>query len=163
MTRSDYTTQAGGAALGARLRRLSSTIDADSARLYAAFGVEFEQRWFGVVNQLALNGPMTVSELGVALRITHVSVSQTRDSLTKAGLVQSAPHDSDARKRTLSLTRTGTALVARLQPLWKAFDDAARTLDAEAGHVASALDRLDAALDQRSMFDRIMERLPQKP
>lgn len=160
MPSSDYTTQAGGAALGGRLRRLSSAIDADAARVYAAFGVEFEQRWFGVLNQLSLHGPMTVSELGTALRITHVSVSQTRDSLAKAGIVQSAPHESDARKRTLSLTKSGAALVAKLRPLWDAFDEAARALDAEAGHVAAALDRLDAALDERSLFERIMARLP---
>ena len=160
MTRPDYTTQAGGAALGGRLRRLSSAIDADAARVYAAVGVDFEQRWFGVLNQLALNGAMTVSELGVALHITHVSVSQTRDSLARAGFVQSAPHESDARKRSLTLTRKGTALVAKLRPLWDAFDDAARQLDTEAGDVAAALDRLDAALDKRSMYDRIMASLP---
>lgn len=160
MAGSDYTTQAGGAALGARLRRLTAAIDADAARAYASLGIAFEQRWFGVLNQLSLNGPMTVGELSAALRITHVSVSQTRDSLTQAGYLVSRLHESDARKRSLALTRSGTALVKRLAPIWKAFDDAARALDSEAGHVTKALDRLDAALDGQSLFDRIMARLP---
>ena len=163
MTRSDYTTQAGGAALGGRLRRLSAAMDADATRVYAALGIEFEQRWFGVLNQLAFHGPLTVSELSSALRITHVSVSQARDSLAKAGIVQATPHESDARKRSLSLTRKGQALVARLRPLWDAFDEAARALDAEAGHVAAALDRLDAALDAQPLYHRIMARLLPRP
>jgi DNA-binding MarR family transcriptional regulator len=160
MKRTDYTTQAGGAALGARLRRLSSAIDTDATRVYATLGIAFEQRWFGVLNQLALVGPMTVSELGVALRITHVSVSQTRDSLVKAGIVSSTPHDTDARKRTLSLTRQGRVLVDKLQPLWRAFDEAAMALNAEARDVVAALDRLDVALEEKSLHDRILERLP---
>ena len=77
----DYVAEIGGAALGARLRRLSAAIDADAARIYAARGVRFEQRWFGVLNQLALVGPLGVRQLADLLGITHASVSETRQSL----------------------------------------------------------------------------------
>jgi len=63
----------------------------------------------------------------------------------------------------LVLTDSGTALVERLKPLWQAFDQAALTLNAEAGEVAAALDRLDDALAQRSLFDRIMDKLAASP
>ncbi|NMO21460.1 MarR family transcriptional regulator [Pyxidicoccus fallax] len=99
----DYVRTKAGAALGARLRRLSERIDNDAARAYAAQGVEFEQLWFGVLNQLALNGPMIVGALAEALGITHVSVSQTRVSLERAGLIRQEPDASDARRRLLSL------------------------------------------------------------
>jgi hypothetical protein len=45
--------------------------------------------------------------------------------------------------------------VAQLQPLWDAFDEAARELDAEAGGVIEALARLEQALAQRSLHERI--------
>lgn len=154
----DYTTRMGGAALGARLRRLSEAVDRDATRVYAELGVRFEQRWFGVLNQLALNGPMTVSEVAAALRITRASVSQARQSLEGEGLVGAREHPSDARQRYLVLTAAGTALVRRLAPLWQAMEAAARELDAEAGGVVAALDRLDEALARKSLFDRIVEK-----
>lgn len=155
----DYTSRMGGKALGARLRRLSETIDRDATRAYASVGTRFEQRWFGTLNQLAINGPMTVSELAAALRITHVSVSQARQSLEKNGLIASQEDATDARRRYLVLTAAGTRLVRRLQPLWQAMEAAALEVNAEADNAIAALDRLDEALARRSLFDRIMQRL----
>ena len=43
----DFPSRSGGAAIGARLRRLSDRIDREADGLYAAFGIDFEQRWFG--------------------------------------------------------------------------------------------------------------------
>ena len=159
----DYARGLGGAAIGARLRRLSESIDGDMARAYAACGAKFEQRWFGVLNQLVLNGPATVSELAAVLRITHVSVSQTRDSLEKAGIVVSEPDPSDARRRKLKLTDEGVRLVDQLTPLWRTFDEVALELTAEAGDLIACLDRLDDALTRRPMLERIMSRTTLQP
>jgi DNA-binding MarR family transcriptional regulator len=155
MSDGDFSRDAGGSALGARLRRLSEQIDRDATRVYAARGIEFEQRWFGPLNQIRLHGPLAVGEIAERLRITHVSVSQAARSLEAAGLVASQPDAADGRRRLLSLTATGRALVRELDPMWKAFDQAAATLDAEVGGAATVLDRLDDALAKRSLFDRI--------
>lgn len=157
----DYPKSAGGAALGARLRRLSEAIDRDATRAYSSLGIKFEQRWFGVLNQLALNGPMSVSEIASALRITRASVSQTRQSLEEAGLIEAEAHPLDARQRHLALTSTGSKLIRRLKPLWDAMNEAALELNAEAGNVVAALDRLDEAIARQSLFDRIQAKLSQ--
>ncbi len=157
--RPDYSRHAGGGALGARLRRLSERIDRDSTRIYAARGLQFEQRWFGIMNQIAINGPMTVGEIAAALRITHVSVSQARRSLEEAGLATSLRDKADARRRPIALTRRGKALAAELTPLWEAFNDTAAELNEESGDVVRLLDRLEEALDARSLFDRITDRI----
>lgn len=154
----DYTRSVGGAAIAARLRRLSESMDGDIARAYAAWGVKFEPRWFGVLNQLLLNGPATVSELASTLRITHVSVSQTRNSLEKAGIVVSVSDPSDARRRKLLLTDAGLKLVDQLRPLWQIFDEVGLELAAEVGDLIAALDRLDDALARRAMLGRILSR-----
>jgi DNA-binding MarR family transcriptional regulator len=156
--RPDYSRAAGGAALGARLRRLSERLDRDATRIYAQQGIRFEQRWFGVLNQLVVHGSMSIGRLAQALNITHVSVSQTSRSLAAAGIVSSVTAPADARRRSLRLTAKGAALVARLVPLWSAFDAAAREVNAEAGDVVRMLDRLDDALARKSMFARIAER-----
>lgn len=155
----DYSKSVGGAALGARLRRLSEAIDRDATRAYATVGIRFEQRWFGVLNQLAINGPMSVSEIAAALRITRASVSQTRQSLEDGGLIAAEAHPLDARQRHLILTSAGSKLIRRLKPLWDAMNEAALELNAEAGNVVAALDRLDEALARQALFDRIMARL----
>jgi len=159
----DYSRSMGGKALGARLRRLSERIDGDGARIYAARGLVFEQRWFGVLNQMVLKGPTTVGEIAATMRITHVSVSQACRSLEKAGIIGSASDPSDARRRLLSLTSEGTALVERMWPLWQAFNAAAAEINEEAGDVVAALDRLDDALARKSLFDRINARLGEAP
>ena len=155
----DYLKSKGGAALGARLRRLSETIDADTARIYAGQGVAFEQRWFGVLNQLVHGGPATVGAIAAALRITHASVSQTRHSLEEAGLVASEPDLADGRRRRLVLTSQGHEFATRLQPLWRTFEAVSEELNTEAGDVVALLDRLDAALAERSLFERIRAQL----
>lgn len=155
----DYSRGEGGQALGARLRRLSERIDGEVGRVYAAQGVAFEQRWFGVLNQMMLQGPTTVGEIAAAMRITHVSVSQSCRSLERAGIIRSAPDPADARRRILSLSPAGEALVARMAPLWQSLKDVAAELNDEAGNVVAALDRLDDALVRKSIFDRIQGNL----
>lgn len=159
MRGSDSSRDAGGGALGARLRRLSEQIDRDATRIYVARGIEFEQRWFGPLNQIVQNGPLAVGEIAERLHITHVSVSQATRSLEGAGLVASEPDAADGRRRVLSLTPKGQALVRALTPQWAAFETAAAALDMEAGGVVSVLDRLDDALARMSLFDRISELL----
>lgn len=159
MNEPDYPTRVGGGAIGARLRRLSARIDADATRAYVALGIDFEQRWFGVLNQLAINGTMTVTDIAATLGITHVSVSQTRQSLQKEGLIVSDRDGGDARRRTLRLSEEGKEFVSRLEPIWRAYEDAARELDMEAGGAVRALDKLEKCITDKPLFDRIMVRL----
>ncbi|MBY0422927.1 MAG: MarR family transcriptional regulator, partial [Parvularculaceae bacterium] len=100
------------------MRRLSERIDREAAAVYAEAGVEFEQRWFGVLNQLTLNGSMTVGALAEALGVTHAAVSQARVALEARGLVRSATEAKDARRRAVSMTQKGRALFDRLTPFF---------------------------------------------
>ncbi|MFS2139767.1 MarR family winged helix-turn-helix transcriptional regulator [Duganella sp. Dugasp56] len=159
----DYNQQQGGASIGARLRRLSERIDRDANRVYASLGLEFEQRWMGTLNQLHLNGNMSVNEVAAALGISHPSVSQTRRSLLDVGLIAEHPDPDDGRRRTLALTAAGKSLVTRLLPVWAALDVAALALNAEAGDLVSGLTRLDRALNQQSLFERVSAALAAAP
>jgi DNA-binding MarR family transcriptional regulator len=136
---------------------LSAALDADARRVYAEAGVAFEQRWLGLLDLLSSHGPLTVGELAASLGISHPSVSQSRDSLAKAGLIAWEADESDGRRRRLRLTKEGEALVRRLRPLWAALDRAAETLDAEAGGVAAVLDRLEERLADQGLYERVGE------
>lgn len=154
----DYSRSFGGSALAARLRRVSERLDRDGTRIYADQKVRFEQRWYGLLRQLVQNGPMSVGEVATALHITHVSVSQSARSLERDGIIKSQTSKKDARRRELSLTPKGAALVKRMTPLWDAFNEAAEELNAEAGDLVRLIDKLEDALDRKSMFDRIVEK-----
>lgn len=156
---SDYVSSQAGSALGARLRRLSDRIDREADSLYLALEVDFEQRWFGFVNQLVLHDARTVGEIADALGVTHVAVSQVRSALTERGLILAAVDPEDSRRRTLRLSAAGKRLAAKLAPIWSALSASARDLDAEAGNVTRALERLEEALDRRSLTKRVQARL----
>jgi len=150
----DYPSSQGGAAIGARLRRLSERIDREAEQIYKDAGVAFEQRWYGVINQLATHGAMSVGDLAQVLGVTHVAISQVRASLEAAKLVETRADFSDGRRRTLLLTASGKRLVKRLTPVWNALNAASRELDREAGGVIETLARLEAALDREGLAER---------
>lgn len=152
--------QASGAAIGARLRRLSERIDREANAVYAARGIDFEQRWYGTLSLLDARGPLSVTEIARALQITHVAVSQARRSLTTAGLIESTLDPEDGRRRTLHLTDMGRAFVARLWPLWDALNAAGDAINREAANPSAALDRLEQALDRVSLAERVARLLP---
>jgi len=155
----DYTRRQRAAALGGRLRRLSERIDREAMEVYSGLGLAFEQRWFGLVNLLDRYGPLSVGELAEALGITHASVSQSRASLARAGHVRARPDAEDARSRRLELTASGRRLAARLRPVWDAMERVARALDAEAGGVVRVLERLEQALAEQSLGERVRVQL----
>jgi DNA-binding MarR family transcriptional regulator len=85
-------------------------------------------------------------------------VSQTRRSLEEEGLVEAVDDPNDARSRKLQLSVAGKKLVKKLEYVWEVLNQAAVELDQEAGHVVAALDRLDAALSRKSLYDRVHEK-----
>ncbi|GAM98598.1 transcriptional regulator of MarR family [alpha proteobacterium U9-1i] len=127
--------------------------------MYAELGIDFEQRWFGVLNQISLHGAMSVSELADALGVTHAAVSQTRGALADRGLIEANADPEDARRRALGLSAAGKKLVKRLVPVWAALNDAARELDREAGRAVETLAKLEAALDRKGLAERVRAKL----
>jgi len=158
----DHTRKYGPAAIGARLRRLSESIDEDAGRVYAELGVTIQQRWVGILEQLAGADALSVGELATMLGIRHSSVSQTRRSLEEAGLVESEADPNDARSRRLRLSTAGKKLVRRLEPLWEILNQTSVELDKEAKQVVDALDRLDKALARVSLYERVKLKLPKE-
>jgi DNA-binding MarR family transcriptional regulator len=153
-TADDATRRHGAAAIGGRLRRLSERIDEDCARIYSDCGVRFEQRWLGFLSQLAWEGPQSVGMLAASLGISHASISETRKSLQKAGLIVARVNAEDKRSALLRLTPAGKRLFARITPILEVLKAVSMELNDEAGQALAALERLDRALNRSSLYQR---------
>jgi DNA-binding MarR family transcriptional regulator len=159
----DFVVEKGTAAFGTRLRRLSERMDKDVRELYRAHGLDFEPSWFPVFSALSDVGPLSVGELASHMRITHAAVSQIRGKLLKAGLVRVRADAADQRRQMLQLTAKGRALVARLRPLWRAIAETTDTLCREnAALLLQQLGALEAALDRRSLGERVNDRIARR-
>ncbi|MBX9747412.1 MAG: MarR family transcriptional regulator [Hyphomonadaceae bacterium] len=155
MSTRDYPARRGPAAIGARLRRLSDRIDREAERIYAEMGVEFEQRWFGVLNQLTLRGSRSVGDIAAELGVTHAAVSQVRGALERRGLVGVRADPSDGRRTLLVMTPAGRRLAERLRPVWVALEAASCELDEEAEGVVATLDKLEQAINRKGLAARV--------
>jgi len=158
----DFLSQLGNLALASRLRRLAERLYRDGERVYAAGGLDFEPRWFQVVARLREAGarPLPITVVAKDLGITHPAVIKVVREMEQRGVVVSDSDPADARKRRVRLTAGGRRLVARLAPLWAAFEDATHELLGEIDcDLTAVLDRLEAALANRDMAQRVLSRL----
>jgi MarR family transcriptional regulator, organic hydroperoxide resistance regulator len=149
----------GSAAVGLRLRRLSERIDREARAVYKHAGIDFEQRWVGVLVLLIERRAVTVGELAEALGITQPSVSQTLRSLQAAKLVAARTDPRDPRRRIQSLTEAGLQLVERARPVWEALMEAARDLDRKGIDIVTPLARIEQELDKKSLYERALGHL----
>lgn len=155
----DFIRLHGNAGVGARLRRVSERIDREAYAVYAHAGLHFEQRWMGVLMLLAERGEVTVGELAQALGISQPSVSQTLRSLQERKMISEKPDRRDARRRIQRLTKTGSAFVEKVRPIWAALMEAARDLDREGIDLITPLDQLEQMLDRKSLYERALDYL----
>lgn len=82
-------------------------------RALKPFGLSFAR--FEMLRLLAFTreGQMPLSSAIARLQVHPTSVTNTVDRLSRAGLVQRAPHPDDGRAAMISLTEEGRALVER--------------------------------------------------
>jgi MarR family transcriptional regulator, organic hydroperoxide resistance regulator len=153
----------GSAGVGARLRRLSERIDREARAVYKHAGIDFEQRWVGVLILLIERRALTVGELAEALGITQPSVSQTLRSLQAAKLVLARTDPRDPRRRIQALTEAGLQLVEKARPVWEALMEAARDLDRAGIDIVTPLAQIERELDRKSILERALGYLNRAP
>jgi len=150
----------GDLALATRLRRLADRLQQDVSQVYAEQEVAVRARWFPLLAALARESPRSISELARDLGLTHTAINQIAAEASHAGLVASGPHPTDGRQRLLRLSPAGTRALARLAPLWEHIRAATAELAAASGHdLLGAVAALEARLDERSMADRLRDRI----
>jgi len=159
----DLIKRLGSLALASRLKRLSDRLLRDGYRIYREQGLDFEPRWFTVFYLLSQKSPLAVTKIARELRVSHPAVNQVANAMEKEGLLVSQKDKADERKRLLSLSPSGRALVTKLKPIWNDFKLAAGELLAESGvDFLEGLDRIEISLDDAEMYDRIKAQIKKR-
>ena len=158
----DFMAEMAELAMASRLRRLSDMYWQGVTATYRQSGLDFDVRWATIFVLIARQGPVAVMEIADRLGITHPAVIQVINELEKNGLITSTKSETDGRKRLLTLSDTGQAMLPKLQPLWDAFIAVNKRMLAEQEHnLLVSLQEMEVQLAQRSFFDRIQDQLNQ--
>ena len=144
-------------ALGFRLKRLSDQLQRDGQKLYRHSGITFEPKWFPVFFYLKEAGPTSVTDIARALGISHPGINQISNEMISEGLVAAYKDVSDKRKRVLALTSHGKTILLEIEPLCRTVRAALQEVADQSGGL-EFLDRLEEALEQRSLYDRFVDR-----
>ncbi len=145
----------GSLALATRLKNLSDRLAKDVAQVYKESSFDFEPRWFTLVWALKEGQELAVTELAAMLKQTHPAVNQVANVLVEKGLVSERKDKEDQRKRLLQLTAKGLQVVDQISPLWVQIKKANDELLADSSNLIESLEKVEAALDQSSMYDRM--------
>ena len=156
----DLISQLGELALASRLKRLSDRLMREVSRVYKEQALDFEARLFPVLFYLRSEGPSNITTIAKGLNLTHPAVTQVAHAMSRRKLIRSRRVVGDERQRELVLTQKGEVLVNELQPVWDEVRRATRELLQETNvDMIRNLERLEAALDERSMYQRVSDRI----
>jgi ribosomal protein S18 acetylase RimI-like enzyme/predicted transcriptional regulator len=156
----DLIKQLGPLALASRVRRLGEWLYKDVPRIYRERALDFEPRWFPLFYLLKYSNSVAVTAAASALGFSHAAINQIAGEMTRRGFVESIKDKKDERKRLLRLTKKGKAAISSLEPVWKDISAAANELVSETGgDFLEAISRLEDALNQRGMYERVIRRV----
>ncbi len=153
----------GKMALGSRLRRLSDMITEDAGRIYEAYGVDFQPRWFPVFYVLQEGDTKSVTEIAAEIGHTHVSVSQILKEMVKKGYVVEKRDRNDGRKTLISLSKTGQEVAIRIQDQFRDVNQAIEKASASTAHdLWKAIEAWEVLLSDKSLLERVQDERRQR-
>jgi DNA-binding MarR family transcriptional regulator len=157
----DIVQELGYLCLGSRLRRLGERLQSDVQRLAASHGLDIQSAHYPLLAAIYFQGPLTVGKLVETLGISQPGVTRSIGQLVDQGYVKVTRSQIDQRRRTLSLTRTGTALIERSQAeLWPTIESTLSDLfTRRTGRLLELLDYCEDELTKSSLEQRVKNKL----
>ncbi len=156
----DYVRHLGALVLDHRFRRLTEHFLRVGEECYAALDLQFRARWASTYLLLEESGPLGITEIADALKLTHPAVIAITDEMREAGILSSARDREDARRRAVALTAKGRSLSKKLHGLWTAMAQTQRRRFTDAGcDIVAVLDVIDDGLTTQPLAADILSRV----
>jgi DNA-binding MarR family transcriptional regulator/GNAT superfamily N-acetyltransferase len=146
-------------ALATRIRTLGDTMLADGLQIYAGLGLKFQPRWFSVFYLLQEHHELPVTEVASRIGLSHPAIIKIIESMEEEGLIESARNSRDGRKRMITLSAKGEALIPQLQPVWKALEEELQQLFADMNiDILGVLENMERMIQEKPISKRVQER-----
>jgi DNA-binding MarR family transcriptional regulator/N-acetylglutamate synthase-like GNAT family acetyltransferase len=160
MISEDLIRELGELGMATRLKRLGERLSSDVARIYKSRKLNFEPKWFTTMYALYKNGSMSIQSLAQSLGFTHPAIIQFVNQMKKKDLVENKQGESDKRVNLISLTQKGRETFESIRPLLTDIEEVTSEVVNSPGlDMLLLLDKIEETLDQKSIYDRILERV----
>jgi DNA-binding MarR family transcriptional regulator/GNAT superfamily N-acetyltransferase len=145
--------------LATRIKTLGDTMLADGLQIYAGLGINFQPRWFSIFYLLQEHRELPVTEVASRIGLSHPAIIKIIESMEEAGLIESAKNSRDGRKRMITLSAHGEALIPELQPVWKALEEELKEIFAELNiDILGVLEKMERMIQEKPISKRVQER-----
>ncbi|WJG09232.1 bifunctional helix-turn-helix transcriptional regulator/GNAT family N-acetyltransferase [Aliiglaciecola sp. LCG003] len=145
----------GELALGSRLKRISERMLAEAGLVYQHYAMDVQPKWFTLLALLDNKQQVSVVEASEYLGLSQPALSQFCRQLENKKLISLTTSSVDSRKKVIALSDLGKEQVARMKPIWKAVDSAAKQLcEAYDNQFYQSLLQFEKALDEQSLLAR---------
>lgn len=156
----DLISELGALAVATRLKRLSERLAGDVNKIYKELDLNFESKWFLVLELLSRRKTLSIVDIADELKLTHPAIVQFADQMLKAKLIIAQKDIKDGRKRMVSLSPQGVKLLKQLSPVLAVIKKENEIWLNEADHhLLDTMSQLEAKLDAMSMYERVKRSL----
>lgn len=155
--------KAGRLALATRIKLLAEKMLQDGSEIYKSLNIDFEPRFFAVFYLLRDNPSLSVTEIANHIGISQPAVTQILNSMIKKNLVKISKDKIDTRKKIITISKKGEAMLPELIPLWKDFELGVGEIFEKLNiNILDILDKIETALDEKNVFERVTERVKKR-
>jgi DNA-binding MarR family transcriptional regulator len=156
----DLISELGALAVATRLKRLSERLAGDVNKIYKELDLNFESKWFLVLELLSRRKTLSIVDIADELKLTHPAIVQFADQMLKAKLIIAQKDSKDGRKRMVSLSPQGVKLLKQLAPVLAVIKEENELWLNEADHhLLDVMSQLEARLDVIPMYERVKRSL----
>jgi DNA-binding MarR family transcriptional regulator/N-acetylglutamate synthase-like GNAT family acetyltransferase len=150
----------GELSMGSRLNRMSDLCMQTIQQAYDRYQIDFDPYLFPAYHSIAKMNSTTNTELRETLHTTQPAVTQTINKLLRKELIEISSDSDDKRKKRISLSEKGTELYDRVQPLWRAMDNAVKKYTrTPANSLLEHIDQFESAVRSGKFLDTIVKNM----
>ena len=152
----DLITELAELAIATRLKRLSDRLANDVNKIYKELNVNFESKWYLVLELLNRRSMLSIVDVAEELKLTHPAIVQYVDQMLAAKLIIAHKDSTDGRKRLVSLAPAGEKILEDLGPFLAILRGEVTSWLNEADHsLLATLAQLEKSLEEKSLYQRL--------